>query len=203
MKTTWFITGADRGLGRHLARAAAQAGHHVVAAGPDRARLNGVLGPDGERLHTLEFDLMDPSAAKAAIVAAMRRFGSIDILVHNASEARMASANELEERALKAHFLADFFSAHVITEAALPFLRAAGRALVLHVSPPGAADPMHTLVESNAVVDGFVPAAKTFSSHSQAELAQELLRLAADVPRTLPFEAGAPANGRPNGSFLH
>jgi len=37
-KRIWLITGASRGLGVHIARAALAAGHAVVATGRDRPR---------------------------------------------------------------------------------------------------------------------------------------------------------------------
>ena len=37
---TWLITGASRGLGRHLAVALAARGHSVLAAARDRAKLD-------------------------------------------------------------------------------------------------------------------------------------------------------------------
>ena len=196
MKTTWFITGAGRGLGLHLAWAAAEAGHRVVATGPDRARLTGVLGEDGADLLTLALDLTDPDAAQGAVAAAMRRFGAIDVLVHGASQARMASADQIEDTGLRAHFLADFFGAYNVTGAALPFMQAAGRGLVLHVSPEGAASPSATLVESGPFGRGLV-AGTTFSGASPEQLARELVRLAGDEDEPLRLQSGTPANAMP------
>ena len=43
-KHVWMITGAGRGLGADVARAALAAGHSVVASGRDRERVSRVLG---------------------------------------------------------------------------------------------------------------------------------------------------------------
>ena len=49
-KKVWFITGAGRGMGVDIARAALAAGHAVVATGRDIARLSKALGTSGELL---------------------------------------------------------------------------------------------------------------------------------------------------------
>ena len=43
-KQVWFITGAGRGLGVHLAKAAQAAGHAVVATGRDPAKVTAAFG---------------------------------------------------------------------------------------------------------------------------------------------------------------
>ncbi|HEX4509730.1 MAG TPA: SDR family NAD(P)-dependent oxidoreductase, partial [Burkholderiaceae bacterium] len=57
MSKTWFITGAGRGLGADIAKAAMQAGDLVVAAGRNRAAVSDALGPDSERLLSVELDV--------------------------------------------------------------------------------------------------------------------------------------------------
>ena len=200
MTTTWFITGAGRGLGLHLAWAAADAGHRVVATGPDRARLGGVLGPDREDLMTLGFDLMDPADAQAAVTAAMSRFGAIDVLVHNASHARPAFAEDLEQTGLRAHFLADFFAAHQVTQAALPFMQAGGGGLIFHVAAAGAPGPAVTIAESGPIRTG-LPAGMALSDPSPQKLARELVRLAGAPWPPLRCVADAPGAGPQH--FLH
>src|SRR5215831_16450102 len=84
MPQTWFITGATRGLGVEIAKAALHAGHQVVATGRSRAQVMKSLGEDGARLLTLEHDVADDSQTKSAVAAAIAKFGTIDVLVNNA-----------------------------------------------------------------------------------------------------------------------
>jgi NAD(P)-dependent dehydrogenase (short-subunit alcohol dehydrogenase family) len=49
-KRTWFITGAGRGMGTDIARAALAAGHGVVASGRDTARVSNALGQSDDLL---------------------------------------------------------------------------------------------------------------------------------------------------------
>lgn len=79
----WFVTGASRGLGIRIARAALEAGHQVVATGRDPQRVLDAVGAH-DNLHTVALDVTDPDAARAAAESAVERFGRIDVLVNNA-----------------------------------------------------------------------------------------------------------------------
>ena len=56
MPKTWFITGATRGLGLEIAKAALRAGDRVVATGRKRTAVAERLGPDGESLLSAELE---------------------------------------------------------------------------------------------------------------------------------------------------
>src|SRR3981081_1680098 len=82
MQKTWFITGASRGLGVQIAKAAMQAGDRAEATGRKRASVNSSLGPDSDQLLSVELDVTDADQAQAAVDAAVSRFGAIDVLVN-------------------------------------------------------------------------------------------------------------------------
>lgn len=82
--SVWFITGASRGLGLEIAKAALAQGDSVVATARDPRGLEAFL-PDNEgRLFTVTLDVTDEVQAVAAVKAAVDRFGGIDVLVNNA-----------------------------------------------------------------------------------------------------------------------
>ncbi len=66
MIKTWFITGAGRGLGLEVARAALNAGDTVVATARSLERLADALGSNGERLHGVALDVTDGDGATRA-----------------------------------------------------------------------------------------------------------------------------------------
>src|SRR4029077_13459127 len=82
-KTVWLITGAGRGMGTDIAKAALAAGHAVVATGRNPERVAQAVG-ENEHLLTVTLDVTDPAQASAAIQAAVDRFARIDVLVNNA-----------------------------------------------------------------------------------------------------------------------
>ena len=79
----WLITGAGRGLGADIAKAALAAGHAVVATGRDATKVAAAVG-DHHNLLAIKLDVTRPQDAEAAVEAAVAKFGRIDILVNNA-----------------------------------------------------------------------------------------------------------------------
>ena len=82
-KKVWLITGAGRGLGVDIAKAALTAGHAVVATGRDAKKVAAAVG-DHDNLLAIKLDVTRPQDAEAAVEAAVAKFGRIDILVNNA-----------------------------------------------------------------------------------------------------------------------
>ena len=86
-KKVWFITGAGRGMGVDIAKAAVAAGNAVVATARSTDTIGAALGQN-EDLLAVKLDVTDPANAEVSVRAAMSRFGRIDVLVNNASSSR-------------------------------------------------------------------------------------------------------------------
>ena len=65
-KKIWLVTGAGRGMGTDIARAALDAGHAVVATGRNPDRVAEALGAH-EDLLTVALDVTDPASVAAAV----------------------------------------------------------------------------------------------------------------------------------------
>src|SRR5687768_4748450 len=90
----WFITGAGRGMGVDIAKAALAAGHAVVATGRNPDAITESLGENADLL-TVRLDVTNSSEAEAAVQAAVDRFGRIDVLVNNAGNFQAGFFEEL------------------------------------------------------------------------------------------------------------
>ncbi|MCS5732909.1 SDR family oxidoreductase [Herbiconiux daphne] len=121
-KNVWFITGAGRGLGIEIARAALAAGHHVVATGRDPQRVLDAVGAH-ENLLTVALDITDAAAAQTATDAALERFGRIDVLVNNAGNFVAGFFENISPEQLRAQMETNFFGPLTITRAILPVMR--------------------------------------------------------------------------------
>jgi len=82
-KKVWLITGAGRGMGVDIAKAALAAGHDVVATGRNPEKVRNAIG-DHDNLLVVQLDVTSPADAEAAVETAVQRFGRIDVLVNNA-----------------------------------------------------------------------------------------------------------------------
>src|SRR5437870_12948846 len=80
----WLITGAGRGMGVDITKAALAAGHKVVATGRNTDSVAKALG-EAENLLVVKLDVTSPADAEAAVKAAVEKFGRIDVLVNNAA----------------------------------------------------------------------------------------------------------------------
>lgn len=134
---TWFITGASSGFGRAFAEHALAQGHHVVATARKIAALDELTPTAPDRLLTLALDVTRPGDAKAAIEAAVARFGRIDVLINNAGYGLVGAFEETPDAELRALMDTNFFGAMNVTRAALPTLRAQRSGAIVNISSMG------------------------------------------------------------------
>jgi NAD(P)-dependent dehydrogenase (short-subunit alcohol dehydrogenase family) len=132
-KKIWFITGAGRGMGVDIAKAALAAGHAVVATGRNPQRVSAAIGAHDDLL-AVKLDVTDPADAQAAVQAAVERFGRIDVLVNNAGNFYAGFFEEITPQDFRAQVETTLFGPMNVTRAVLPVLRAQRSGLVVAIS---------------------------------------------------------------------
>jgi NAD(P)-dependent dehydrogenase (short-subunit alcohol dehydrogenase family) len=132
-KKVWFITGAGRGMGVDIAKAALAAGHAVVATARNTDTVTAALGQD-EELLAVKLDVTDPADAQAAVQAAVERFGRIDVLVNNAGNFYAGFFEEITPGDFRAQVETTLFGPMNVTRAVLPVMRAQRSGLVVAIS---------------------------------------------------------------------
>jgi len=147
---TLFITGASRGIGLAIAKRAAADGANIVIAAKTtepNPKLPGTIYTAAEEIRAaggqalpLPVDIREEEAVQAAVAAAVKAFGGIDILVNNASAISMT---DTEHTPMKRYDLMNGINArgtYLCTQACLPELKKSGAAgrnpHVLNMSPP-------------------------------------------------------------------
>src|SRR5690349_10844146 len=93
-KRVWFITGAGRGMGVDIAKAALASGYAVVATGRDTDGVAKAVGASDDLL-VVKLDVTSRADAEAAVWKAFDRFGRIDVLVNNAGNFKAGYFEEL------------------------------------------------------------------------------------------------------------
>jgi NAD(P)-dependent dehydrogenase (short-subunit alcohol dehydrogenase family) len=135
MPTTrvWLITGAGRGLGVDIAKAALAAGHAVVATGRDAAKVAAAVGQHSNLL-AIALDVTQPQDARTAVEAAVARFGRLDVLVNNAGNFFAGFFEELSPEQVRNQIETLLFGPMNVTRAALPVMRKQRSGLVVSIS---------------------------------------------------------------------
>src|SRR5438045_3103178 len=135
-KNVWFVTGAGRGMGVDSAKAALAAGHAVVATGRNTDAVASALG-EADDLLVVKLDVTRPEDAKAAVAAAVNRFGRIDVLVNNAGNFYAGFFEEISPDDFRAQIETNLFGPVNVTRAVLPIMRAQRRGVVVTISSTG------------------------------------------------------------------
>ena len=118
----WFITGAGRGMGVDIAKAALAAGNKLIATGRDTERVQKALGTSPNLL-VLKLDITKPYEATAAVDDAVQHFGSIDVLVNNAANFYAGFFEELAPEQMEKQISTSLIGPMNVTRAVLPVMR--------------------------------------------------------------------------------
>jgi NAD(P)-dependent dehydrogenase (short-subunit alcohol dehydrogenase family) len=132
-KQIWFITGAGRGMGIDIAKAALAAGHAVVATGRNPKLVTTALGANPDLL-VVKLDVTSLDDAKDAARAAVDRFDRIDVLVNNAGNFYAGFFEEITPEDFRAQIDTTMFGPMNVTRAILPVMRAQRSGLVVAIS---------------------------------------------------------------------
>jgi NAD(P)-dependent dehydrogenase (short-subunit alcohol dehydrogenase family) len=129
----WMITGAGRGMGTDIAKAALATGHAVVATGRDPERVTAAIGAHADLL-AVKLDVTNPDDAKAATQAAVERFGRVNVLVNNAGIFIAGFFEEISPDDFRAQMETNLFGPLNVTRAVLPVMRRQRSGLVVAIS---------------------------------------------------------------------
>ena len=131
-----FITGAGRGMGTDIAKAALAAGYKVVATGRNTNKVAEAIG-ESKDLFVVRLDVTNPEEAESAVEAAVDRFGHIDVLINNAGNFYAGFFEEIRPENFRAQIETNLFGPVNVTRAVLPLMRRQRSGLVVTISSTG------------------------------------------------------------------
>ena len=137
MAKVWLITGSGNGLGRSIAEAALAAGDSVVAGARRLEELNPLVEHYGERITPVKLDVREEEDAKAAVQAAVDRYGRLDVLVNNAGYGYFAPFEQMTSEQFRDVVETCLFGVVYTTHAALPVMRKQKSVHIFQVSSIG------------------------------------------------------------------
>lgn len=120
--SVWFITGAGRGMGLYIAKAALAAGHKVVASGRNVDKVAKALGASPDLL-VVKLDVTSPGDAVAAAAATVERFGRIDVVINNAASFYAGYFEELSPEQMNLQLATSLVGPMNVARAFLPIMR--------------------------------------------------------------------------------
>jgi NAD(P)-dependent dehydrogenase (short-subunit alcohol dehydrogenase family) len=135
-----LVTGANRGIGREVARQLAERDYEVILSARDQAKASAAADElsreTGGKVTPLRLDVADPVSIAQAAEQVRSDPGSLDVLVNNAgigSDFGVAGADPDFEK-LQAALDTNFFGAYRLTIALLPLLRQSEHPRIVNVS---------------------------------------------------------------------
>jgi NADP-dependent 3-hydroxy acid dehydrogenase YdfG len=135
----FLITGASSGIGAATARAAARAGYRLVLAARSTDRLAGLSAELGgeERALAIQCDVTDWDQQRAAVDAALERFGRLDVAFANAGIGAWRGFTEETPEHWRELILTNVYGPALTIRATIPALRESRGHLLLTGSVAG------------------------------------------------------------------
>jgi NAD(P)-dependent dehydrogenase (short-subunit alcohol dehydrogenase family) len=132
-KQVWLITGAGRGMGLYIAKAALAAGQNVVATGRDTDKVSRAIG-ESANLLVVKLDVTNAADAESAAKAVIDRFGRIDVLVNNAASFYAGYFEELTPKQMELQLATSLIGPMNVTRAFLPVMRKQRSGKIISIS---------------------------------------------------------------------
>jgi NAD(P)-dependent dehydrogenase (short-subunit alcohol dehydrogenase family) len=117
----WMITGASRGLGAEIAKAALAAGEKVIATGRGKDGLK--FSSDQDALFPVEMDVTNEAQVNSGVRDSISRFGTIDVLVNNAGFGMLGAIEETTSEEVERIYRTNVFGLLNVIRAVLPTMR--------------------------------------------------------------------------------
>ena len=166
-----LVTGASSGLGRHFAALLAAHGAKVVVAARRADRLAAVVDQitkDGGVATSVSLDVSDPASVDAGVEAAVRAFGSLDILINNAGTTHAGPVLDMEPDQWRAVMAVNLDGAFLVAQGCARAMAATGGGAIVNVTSL-LARQVHKGLTAYAV-------SKAGAEHMTRSLALELAR---------------------------
>ncbi|MFB7600353.1 SDR family NAD(P)-dependent oxidoreductase [Streptomyces sp. NPDC056160] len=130
--STALVTGANKGIGREIARQLVQAGLSVYVGSRDAERAERAVADIGGDARPLVLDVTDP----VSIAAAADRIDTLDVLVNNAgvSPAGGRGAQDEDTGTFRRVYETNVFGVVSVTNALLPALRRSAHPRIVNIS---------------------------------------------------------------------
>ena len=153
--STAFITGTTRGIGKAIALGLAEQGCNVVSTGKtseegdygEERDLEGSIEQTAREVRErgaeslpIQLDVRDPDAVQAAADQAIDRFGTVDIVINNASAIQLATVEDLPPNRFDLLTEVNVRGTYLVSRAFIDHLKGVDEGWILTNAPPVTVD---------------------------------------------------------------
>ena len=159
--TTWFITGASRGIGRELTEQLLRRGDRVAATARHPEHLSALAARYGTRLWTAALDVTDGEMIQQVVKRAFAELGRVDRVISNAGYHVLGAAEEATDEEVTGQLDTNLIGPIQLTRAVLPHMRAQGGGRIVQISSmagQGAGPGVSLYCASKWGIEGFLEA---------------------------------------------
>jgi citronellol/citronellal dehydrogenase len=143
---TVLITGGSRGIGKAIALRLAKEGANIAIAAKTtepHPKLEGTIYSAAQEIEALgvkalplQCDIRNEEQIQAAVEQTAKAFGSIDILINNASAINLSTTEHTEPKRFDLMHDIQIRGTFFMCKACLPYLQKSSNAHILNLSPP-------------------------------------------------------------------
>lgn len=193
-----LITGGSRGLGLLMARGFAAEGCKIAVCARDEQELERArdeLQKGGIEIYTIRCDVADREQVERMVEEVRDHFGSVDILVNNASVLQVGPLESMTREDFEEAVSINFWGTVNTTLAVLPAMRARKSGRIVNITSIGGRISVPHLLPYNCGKFAVVG----FSQGLRAELAQDGIVVTTIVPGLM--RTGSPVNAWVKGNI--
>lgn len=134
-KKVALVTGANKGIGKEIARQLGEAGYQVILGSRDLGR-GEEAAKDLAGTTAIQLEVTDPVSVQAAADKIAAEYGRLDVLINNAAIIPVGdtAVSEVASDVLRDGFETNVVGLVAVTQAMLPLLRKAEQARVVNLS---------------------------------------------------------------------
>ncbi|TGE03814.1 oxidoreductase [Hymenobacter fodinae] len=130
----WLITGASKGLGFEITKAALASGDRVIATvRREPGALAGTL-QHHTNLFTAQMDVTDEAQVQQAVRQGVAHFGRLDVVVNNAGYGLVAALEEATDAEVRQQYDTNVFGVLNVVRAVLPIMRQQRAGYLINIS---------------------------------------------------------------------
>lgn len=130
----WFVTGASKGFGLEIAKAALANGDKIVATVRKNPEAFAKTFKESGDVLIVQLDVTKEQEVKTGVDKAINTFGRIDVLVNNAGYGLLAATEEASDDEVKKQYDTNVFGLLNVTRAVLPHMRSQRSGHIINIS---------------------------------------------------------------------